>query len=557
MSTTFQQVATSLVGGFPEYLWSDAANWTAGVPVDGAAVSFNILGGGNPSGYDDIAGLFLDSLNLANGFVAVGGTLSVGTVSFGSTAASLYSDTVLGSAAATLTIGAMSGEGRIGAFGANAVTYVLAATDPGEIYQVDEGGELVLNATPSASPPPSAGFYYQNSGPPSGTFAFHHPGATIGDLLAGVATGDSIALPGSYVASVTYGASSLTVVTDLGTTTFSDVTYQGSVDFRPKGFIAALDPLTGLEKITFIACYLRGTLIFTPNGEVPVEQLKIGDQVVTLQGKARPIEWIGRRSYSGRFVLGRDDILPVCVKAGALDDGIPRRDLWVSPNHALYLEGVLIEAKDLVNGASIYQSQEVTTIEYFHIELDAHDVVLAEGAWAESYLDDDNRGLFHNAHEYWALHPESDARPAQYCVPRREEGFAVDRARTRIAERAGIEAPVEIAEIGTLRGHIDQIGRRITGWAQDETCPEAPVCLDIYAGNELIGQAVANRYRPDLGAAGIGNGELGFEFVPPPGLAFAPGSIRVCRSRDGTALTPSSTLAQHLRGGTLRAGGAR
>jgi len=155
MSTTFQQVATSLVGGFPEYLWSDAANWTAGVPVDGAAAPPHILGGANPSGYDDIAGLFLDSLNLASGFVAVGGTLSVGTVSFGSTTASLYSDTVLGSAAATLTIGAMSGEGRIGAFGATAVTYVLAAADPGEIYQVDEGGELVLNATPSASAPGS------------------------------------------------------------------------------------------------------------------------------------------------------------------------------------------------------------------------------------------------------------------------------------------------------------------------------------------------------------------------------------------------------------------
>jgi len=111
-----------------------------------------------------------------------------------------------------------------------------------------------------------------------------------------------------------------------------------------------------------------------------------------------------------------------------------------------------------------------------------------------------------------------------------------------------------MAASGALRGHIDQIGRRhIIGWAQDEGRPEAPVCLDIYAGNELLGQAVANRHRPDLETAGIGDGRHGFEFVPPEGLVFAPGSVRVCRSRDGAALSPSAALARHLAGASRRA----
>jgi hypothetical protein len=226
--------------------------------------------------------------------------------------------------------------------------------------------------------------------------------------------------------------------------------------------------------------------------------------------------------------------------------------LWVSPNHALYLEGVLIEAKDLVNGVSVYQAEAVDSVAYFHLELASHDVIFAEGAAAESFIDDDNRGLFHNAAEYWAEHPEPAAGPAQYCAPRCEEGFEVARARARIAERAGLAAATEAAPTGALRGHIDQIGRRITGWAQDEANPEAPVCLDIYAGNEPLGQVVANRYRADLAAAGIGDGRHGFEFAPPEGLAFVPGSVRVCRSRDGAALSPSSTLAQHLAGGAGR-----
>jgi hypothetical protein len=106
---------------------------------------------------------------------------------------------------------------------------------------------------------------------------------------------------------------------------------------------------------TTIACYLRGTLIEIARGQKKVEALNIGDKVRTASGALRPIKWIGRRSYGGRFIMGRTDILPICFKAGSLADNVPKRDLWISPHHAMYFEheagGVLIEAKDLVNGA--------------------------------------------------------------------------------------------------------------------------------------------------------------------------------------------------------------
>ncbi len=184
-------------------------------------------------------------------------------------------------------------------------------------------------------------------------------------------------------------------------------------------------------------CYLAGTLIATERGELPVETLSIGDQVMTAAGKMRTIKWIGRRSYSGRFACGAH-VLPVCIKAGALDDHVPRRDLWISPHHAMFLEGVLIEALDLVNGVSIVQAERCERIDYVHIELESHDLLIAEGAASESFVDDDSRAIFQNAHEFEVLYPDAIAQPARFCAPRAAFGSATEHARRRIAKRAGI-----------------------------------------------------------------------------------------------------------------------
>ena len=298
---------------------------------------------------------------------------------------------------------------------------------------------------------------------------------------------------------------------------------------------------TATSTVDVAPCYCPGTLIKTKRGDKRVEKLKIGDKVMTASGKLRPIKWIGRRSYGGRFVMGRKDILPICIKAGALDDNVPRRDLWISPHHAMYLETVLIEAKDLINGVSIVQAERVDKVEYFHIELDTHDVIIAEGALSESFIDDDSRGMFHNAHEYCALYPDVPADPARYCAPRLDEGYEVEAVRRGIAQRAGLLRAADGPRTGELRGYIDLVSETcIAGWAQNADHPEAPVCLDIYTGGRLIGQVLANCNRDDLKRAGLGSGRHAFIFKPPADFASVLDPVEVRRSLDGAALPPSA-----------------
>ncbi len=287
-------------------------------------------------------------------------------------------------------------------------------------------------------------------------------------------------------------------------------------------------------------CYCPGTLIRTPDGETPVEDLAIGDQVMTKSGTARAIKWIGRRSYAGRFALGRTDILPVCIKAGALAENTPARDLRISPNHAMYFAdengGVLIEAKDLVNGVSIVRADRVEKVEYFHVELESHDVLVAEGALSESYVNDDSRGMFNNALDYDALYADTNG-PAQYCAPRLDQGYQVDATRQRIAQRAGLALTVEASQIGALRGHLDGIASHgIHGWAQNIDNPETPVCLDIIVDGKCIGQALANSYRQDLQHSGLGSGRHSFSFMPSPSLLAVAQTVEVRRALDGALL---------------------
>jgi hypothetical protein len=158
---------------------------------------------------------------------------------------------------------------------------------------------------------------------------------------------------------------------------------------------------------------------------------------VTIEGSQPGSTTPGVTVNGGGATSNFSDVLPVCIKAGALDEKVPRRDLWISPHHAMYLDGILIEARDLINAMSIVQAEHAGTVEYFHVELETHDVIIAEGALSETYLDEDNRAMFHNARDYEALYP-AVAAVAPYCAPRLEDGYEVERVRQRLALRTGV-----------------------------------------------------------------------------------------------------------------------
>jgi hypothetical protein len=134
-----------------------------------------------------------------------------------------------------------------------------------------------------------------------------------------------------------------------------------------------------------IHCFLRGTRILTPDGEIPVEELAIGALVETLNGPL-PVKWIGHRSFTKGSPFWHWSVAPVRIARAALSDQYPRRDLYLSPKHSLLIDDCLIAVEWLVNGRSIALTtmDDRAVIDYFHIELETHELIFAEGAPAET-----------------------------------------------------------------------------------------------------------------------------------------------------------------------------
>jgi collagen type I/II/III/V/XI/XXIV/XXVII alpha len=139
-----------------------------------------------------------------------------------------------------------------------------------------------------------------------------------------------------------------------------------------------------------VPCFAAGTRIETVAGPVAVERLRVGDEVRTLLGGPGRIVWVGSRTVDCGRHPRPERVWPVRIARNAFGPGLPGRALFVSPDHALYLDGVLIPAKLLVNGTTVRQVARRHVV-YYHIELERHDVVLAEGLPAETYLDTGDR----------------------------------------------------------------------------------------------------------------------------------------------------------------------
>jgi hypothetical protein len=154
-------------------------------------------------------------------------------------------------------------------------------------------------------------------------------------------------------------------------------------------------------------CFLKGTRVLTSRGEAQIEDLKIGDLIKTMRGEDFPIKWIGRNTFRRSGASWPKSVVPIRVARFAIDDQTPHADLYLSPRHALYIDGFLMEVRDLVNGTSIAPAApaDVETIEYFHVVLNTQEVIWAEGAPVET-LGGEGLDLFTNFAEYKRLYPD-------------------------------------------------------------------------------------------------------------------------------------------------------
>lgn len=196
--------------------------------------------------------------------------------------------------------------------------------------------------------------------------------------------------------------------------------------------------------VDLVSCFAPGTRILTPTGEIMIEDLREGDLVMTKSDagiEPRPIVWIGHRVIDLSRHPQPWTAAPIRVRRGAITDNVPHRDLLISPDHAIFIDGGLVPTKLLVNGATIVRELPAT-IEYFHIECESHAIILAEGLTVETYLDTGNRNMFDNAGMALLLHPQFELNSAMKCwdddafAPLLIDGAVVEPIWRRLKERA-------------------------------------------------------------------------------------------------------------------------
>jgi hypothetical protein len=412
---------------------------------------------------------------------------------------------------------------------ANPATISASSTSPAS-GTVSSGSSLVITTTFAGSPSGSVGSITTNA--TKATLTLQDSGT--GTLYVATATGN--------------GSSTLTFTFSPTTSTVHSTGTLTIVGFNPGGTTVKVNGSTSSFDTTHfsngnagltsdaIACFTRGTQIATPGGERPIETLRIGDLVLNAGGSARSVKWVGKAEYEAE-ALADPAIMsfarPVLFRAGALGEGLPVRDLAVSPMHGMLIDGALIPAAALVNGESILRSTPADGVEYYHVELDSHDMIVAAGVVSESFIDRNSRAMFDNAAEFDALYGEQPA--VDDCAERIEDGYFVQAVRDRLAALAGLPAPADAAP-----GHLDSNVERIEngfveGWAVDRASPLRPVEIDISVDGVLVARGLANRYRTDLEMAGLGDGRCGFRIAVPENVGSL-SNLSVRRTADGAEL---------------------
>jgi hypothetical protein len=302
----------------------------------------------------------------ANRVIVSPGASFTGTVDGG--------NTLTATAASALELAAGTGIGSIAGFGSKYIDFAEVTLDSGASWSL--AGTVVAGETISF-------------GGAGGLLTLANPGSVAGTITR-FAAGDTIALGGvTDATSAILGAGNLLTVARSGAPSLT-LQFDPAQSFSSDNF-----PFTvaGGNTDLLAPCFVAGTRIATASGETPVETLRVGDHLLSVFGGSVPVVWIGHRRVDRHRHESPRSVWPVRIRAGAFATRTPARDLWLSPDHAVYVDGLLIPAIYLVNGRSIVQVR-VGVVTYIHVELPAHNVVLAEGLAAESYLDTGNRAAF-------------------------------------------------------------------------------------------------------------------------------------------------------------------
>ncbi|WP_127560702.1 Hint domain-containing protein [Nioella ostreopsis] len=184
-------------------------------------------------------------------------------------------------------------------------------------------------------------------------------------------------------------------------------------------------PVTLTSNATVVNCFLTETQIATPSGDTPVEALRAGEPILTADGRIALVKWVGRQTVMTRFGPA-ERLMPVRFAAGSLGDGLPHSDLTVTADHGMLVDGVICHAGALVNGTTITRvplSEMGETYTVYHIETEAHEIILANGAPAETFIDNVSRRAFDNFAEFEALYgdvPEMEELPYPRAMSARQ-----------------------------------------------------------------------------------------------------------------------------------------
>ncbi|HVY17483.1 MAG TPA: Hint domain-containing protein [Rhodopila sp.] len=364
-------------------------------------------------------GLVTDETIGQDGLIEVryGGSATQVTVSGG----------LLGYDGATLVNDTAAAGGLIGQLGKSITIYGIVVQSGGAFSEAEFGLQEYLQSDGRAAYSWLSYLDEEFSGQ-SGYFGTaSYPGQTSDSTLSG-GTATPIAIEnGAYIGTTlsnatltsTYVSGVTTAIFTAGNVT-ETVSYFGSDTFTSLG--------NGAYEVTSVAatCFAEGTNILTPEGERPVETIREGDLVTVLRDGAavqEPVKWIGYSRINLAHHARPELSAPIRVKQGALGDNTPTRDIVLSPEHCLLLAGKCVPVKLLVNGGSIVRELPEHPFTYYHIELDRHGMLLAEGAASESYLDTGNRDSFDNAgtarrlHPTFAVNPSSERWQTDACAP--------------------------------------------------------------------------------------------------------------------------------------------